>query len=136
MHILFFLFTVVPVVELMLLIQIGTYLGATTTILIVIFTGILGAFLARLEGISTIYKIQNCLARGEMPGHEIINGIFILIGAAFLITPGVMTDVLGLSMLFPLSRNLYSHLLFSHFKKKFKRQFNVIEIERVGDRNI
>ncbi len=100
------LFTVIPVVELALLIHIGGYIGAWNTVAIVILTGIAGALLARAQGFSTLYRIQQNVNSGTMPGDEILSGIMILFGGLLFLTPGFITDFIGFFMLIPYTRNL------------------------------
>lgn len=100
------LFIVVPVLELALLIQIGQVVGFWPTIGLVVLTGASGAWLARLEGLRTLLKLRDELANGRLPGQAILDGVAILIGGAFLLTPGILTDLLGFSLLLPWSRRL------------------------------
>jgi len=101
---LFLLFTCVPLVELVLLLQVGSIIGALNTILLVIFTGMLGAYLARQQGIRTFQTIQSLMARGEMPGEPLVDALLILLAGFLLITPGILTDLLGFLMLVPATR--------------------------------
>ncbi|ABB39219.1 FxsA cytoplasmic membrane protein [Oleidesulfovibrio alaskensis G20] len=98
------LFTIIPFIELYLLIQVGSAIGAGSTILLVILTGIAGAWLARTEGLSTMFKVRQSLDKGVMPADEMVEGLMILVAGILLITPGLMTDALGLVLLFPLTR--------------------------------
>ncbi len=98
------LFTVVPLIELALLIKIGERIGAWTTVGLVLLTGLVGAALARHEGWRTWTAIQHDLAAGRLPGDRIVDGLLILVAGVLLVTPGVMTDVVGLLLLFPLTR--------------------------------
>jgi len=82
---LFLLFTIVPLLELALLIKIGAIIGVLWTIVIVVFTGILGASLARYEGFTILNKIKNNLSYGDMPGDEMIEGLLILVGGLLLL---------------------------------------------------
>jgi UPF0716 protein FxsA len=100
------LFTVIPAVELMVLIKVGTYIGAMNTVALIIFTGVVGAFLARMQGLATLYRIQSNLDRGTMPTSEMFDGVLILIGGVLLLTPGFITDTIGLMFLVPLTRTL------------------------------
>lgn len=109
------LFTLVPAIELMLLIKIGSNIGAGNTIFIIVFTGVLGAYLARLQGFLVFQKIQNDLNRGVMPSSEMIDGLMILVGGIVLLTPGFITDALGFLLLIPWTRSL--------IKKWFNRRF-------------
>ena len=103
---LFLLFTVVPLVELYLLIAVGRALGPGPTIALVLVTGALGAWFARLEGARVIRRWQEAMARQQLPKDGVIDGLLIFIGGILLITPGIMTDVVGLSMVMPLTRRL------------------------------
>ena len=98
------LFTCVPLVELYILLQVGSVIGAVNTILLVIFTGVLGAFLAQREGIRTLQTIQSVMARGEMPGEPLLDALLILVAGFVLITPGILTDLLGFLLLLPATR--------------------------------
>ena len=98
------LFVVVPLVELALLIQVGRLTGLWTTVALVFLTGIVGAGLARAEGLRTLWQLRRDLERGELPGRAIQDGLAILVGGALLLTPGFLTDVVGFSLLLPFSR--------------------------------
>ncbi len=98
------LFVIVPIIELMLLIEMGQRVGLMETLLLVMFTGITGAWMARAEGLRVLYQFQKELASGRLPGQSLLDGISVLIGGAFLLTPGILTDVVGFSLLFPMSR--------------------------------
>lgn len=100
------LFTIVPAVELMLLIEIGGHIGAGNTVLIIILTGVLGAYLARLQGFLILQKIQNELNRGLMPSDQLFDGLMILVGGVVLLTPGFITDTFGFLLLIPMTRGL------------------------------
>jgi UPF0716 protein FxsA len=98
------LFVVLPILELVLLIQIGRTVGLWPTVALVLATGLAGAALARIEGMRVLFQFQQELLSGRVPGQALFDGICVLIGAAFLLTPGVLTDVAGLALLIPLSR--------------------------------
>lgn len=98
------LFTVVPVVELYLLITIGQHLGPALTIGLVLVTGLLGASLARREGARVLRNWQEAMAHGEMPKEGVVSSLLVLVGGVLLVTPGVVTDVTGLLLLVPWSR--------------------------------
>ena len=102
--ILFLLFVGVPLVELWLLLQVGEQMGALPTLTLVVGTGMLGANLARREGMRTIEKVNKAMAEGQMPQEALLDGLAIFLGGALLLTPGILTDVLGFSLLFPLTR--------------------------------
>jgi UPF0716 protein FxsA len=104
--ILFLLFVGVPLFELWLLLQVGEKMGALPTLALVVGTGIVGANLARREGMRTIEKVNKAMAQGQMPQEALLDGLAIFLGGALLLTPGILTDVLGFSLLFPLTRPL------------------------------
>lgn len=103
---LFLLFTLVPALELYLIIKVGQVIGAFNTLMIIIFTGILGAFYARQQGVRVMTNIHWEMSEGRLPGDELINGAMLLVGGAFLITPGFLTDITGFALIFPLTRDL------------------------------
>lgn len=100
------LFVIVPIIELMLLIEVGQAVGLLPTLLLVMTTGIGGALLARAEGVRVFFQFQRELASGRLPGQALLDGISVLIGGAFLLTPGILTDLVGFSLLFPLTRRM------------------------------
>lgn len=115
------LFTVLPALELALLIKVGSHIGALNTILIVIGTGVVGAALARYEGFRVLMKVQDSLQRGIMPSADILDGFMILAGGIALLTPGFITDVLGLLLLFPVTRAGIKWLLRRKFQSMIKQ---------------
>ncbi len=115
------LFTIVPFIELTLLIEIGSYIGTLNTIMIVIITGIIGAFMARMAGFTVLMKIQNNLREGIFPKDELFDGVLILISGAFLITPGLLTDALGFFLLIPFGRHVVKRWLKETIKTRIDR---------------
>jgi len=95
------LFVTVPLVELALLVWVGNRIGPLMTIALVIGTGILGATLARFEGLATLRRFQTRMAAGELPHQDIIDGLLILLAGAVLLTPGLLTDTVGFLLLVP-----------------------------------
>lgn len=98
------LFTLVPLVELFLLIKIGTLIGALPTILIVVGTGVLGATLARQQGFQVWSRIQREMELGMFPAEDMLDGLLIFGAGVVLLTPGVITDVIGILILIPFTR--------------------------------
>ena len=98
------LFVVVPLVELVLLVQLGQVVGLWPTLALVVGTGLLGAGLARREGLRTWLAFQRELAEGRLPQGALLDGLAVLVGGAFLLTPGLLTDVAGFLLLLPPSR--------------------------------
>ena len=101
MPLVFAFFIVMPILELMLLIKVGSYIGVLPTITIVFVTAILGVSLLRREGISTIGKAQQRLEAGEIPATELVEGALLVVSGAFLLTPGFITDSFGFACLVP-----------------------------------
>ena len=112
---LFLAFTLVPFIEIYLLIKIGGQIGAFNTILIVILTGLLGASLARLEGMKTMTKVRDSLNRGDLPAEEMLDAMLIFVAGVVLLTPGFITDLTGLALLVPKARYWFKRWL----RKKF-----------------
>lgn len=100
------LFVGVPLLELFILVQMGRLVGLFPTIALVIITGLAGATLARLEGLRTLWNIRGEVARGRLPGNALFDGLAILVGGALLLTPGILTDLLGFSFLLPPTRKI------------------------------
>ena len=118
---LFLLFTLVPLIEVMLLVRIGRWLGAGPTLLLVVGTGAAGAWLARREGLRSWRAVQAELARGHLPTDHLVHAVIILVAGIVLITPGVITDVLGLLLLIPPVRSGLIVQLRNSFTHQIKR---------------
>ena len=99
------LFVVVPLLELALLLRIGQTVGFLPTMGLVVVTGVAGAWLARLEGLRTLWRLRDDLAGGQLPAQAIMDGLSILVGGALLLTPGILTDLIGFSLLLPPTRH-------------------------------
>lgn len=118
---LLFLLIVVPMLELAVLLLSGKTIGVISTLLIIIITGILGAYLAKQQGMETIRKAQEQLHYGEIPGESIVDGICILIGGILLLVPGFITDIVGFLLLIPKSRHAFKRQLKKMFQKWIDR---------------
>ncbi|MFC1643793.1 FxsA family protein [Candidatus Omnitrophota bacterium] len=105
------LFVLVPIVELALLIKIGQSIGVGYTLGIVIFTGVVGAYLAKFQGLLTLRSIQEEINQGRMPADRLFDGVLILCSGILLITPGIITDLVGFMGLIPFTRNLFKRWL-------------------------
>jgi len=116
-------------IELYLLIQVGSVIGGFNTILLVIISGFLGAWLARMEGMNTLVRVRTNMQQGIMPTEDLLDGLIILIAGIVLITPGLLTDAMGLTLLWPVSRNAFKRFL----RKKFDEwtSNNTIDITRL-----
>ncbi len=117
---LFLLFTLIPIAELAILIQVGKEIGAIGTIFIVFITGVAGAWLARAQGLGVIRRIREAVMVGSPPSTELLDGAFILIGGGLLVTPGIMTDFIGFFCLIPATRAILQRWM----EKKFLKWFN------------
>lgn len=98
------LFTLVPLVELFLLVELGSRMGLLLTIALVLFTGALGAALARSQGVRVLRQVQTEMARGGLPAEALLDGLMIFIAGAVLLTPGLLTDLAGFFLLVPVGR--------------------------------
>lgn len=114
---LFVLFTLVTLVEVWLLTQLAALMGWWGTLGLVFLTGFVGAWLAKREGIRTLGTIRRELSEGKLPGGSLIDGLCILVAGAFLMTPGVLTDVFGFLLLIPPARSP----LKKYIKARFER---------------
>jgi UPF0716 protein FxsA len=114
------LFLLLPAVELGLLIQVDRLIGFPATIGLIIVTGIAGSYLARREGTNTWRQLNERLNAGDLPGKELVDGVIILVAGALLVTPGVLTDVVGFLGLLPPSRRLIRRALTRRFQSKMR----------------
>ncbi len=112
---LFILFVLVPALELYLLIQVGTLIGAWNTFLLILGTGLLGSWLAKSQGLATWRAINQRFGQGQIPGKEFMDGAIILVCAALLLTPGILTDAIGLAGLIPVTRTVFRNTLTALF---------------------
>jgi len=120
----FLLFTLVPLLELYILIKIGSYIGAFQTVALVVFTALFGIVIARIEGLRKLQQIKQSLSQGIVPAEEMVDGVLIFVAGILLIIPGVLTDLFALVLLIPYTRTL--------FKRWLRRRFD----RMVATRNI
>ena len=125
----------VPVIEIYLLIKIGSQIGAISTILLIFLTAILGIYYARYEGINTLRSGFIQLSRNETPSYEMLSGAAIAFAAILLIIPGFATDTLGFLLIFPLSRNFIFNFIIGklNINKKTKKNFIDGEFEDIEE---
>ena len=114
---LFLLFTVVPLLELYILIKIGGYIGAFPTVGLVVLTALLGFVLARFEGLRKLEQIKRSLSQGIVPADEMLDGVLIFVGGVLLIIPGVLTDLFALILLIPYTRTIFKRWLRRRFDR-------------------
>ena len=112
------LFIFLPMVELYLLIMLGSRIGAMPTIGLIVLTGLLGASLARQQGLSVLSRIQKEMASGKPPTQELVEGALVVVGGIVLLTPGIITDIFGFSLLVPSIRRALCRYLTKSFTKK------------------
>ncbi|TWU51300.1 FxsA family protein [Rubripirellula reticaptiva] len=121
---LFALFVIVPLVELYLLLRLSEATSWGTTLAIVIVTGFIGSVLARREGVMAWRRFGAAMAEGRMPSKEIQDGLMIVFAAALLLTPGLITDFVGFSLLVPMGRNFFRRLVLARYGGSFHVQVN------------
>ena len=144
MRYLFFLFLVVPIIEIMFLLKASDIIGAGWTILLVVATAALGAALVKQQGLSTLQSVQMKTAQGQVPAMEVAEGAAIMVAGALLLTPGFFTDAFGFACLIPPIRQTVIRYLFKnkiasvvsssgfsqgHSQQSSSQQGNVIEGE-------
>ena len=130
------LFIGIPLIEVLILIKLGSLFGFWPTILLVIGTGILGAYLAKIYGLTIWRQIQQDLQAGKMPADKLIDGLLILIGGIVLLTPGLLTDILGFMLLIPYSRNFFKRIAKSKLKTMSEGQETTIHWKGTEYKNI
>ena len=117
---LFIVFTILPVAELYLLIKIGGIIGALNTVIIILITAVSGAYLTKTQGVLVFSQIKAAINESRIPTKELLHGLFVLIGGLALLTPGFITDVVGITMLVPFIREFYikfaTHLIQNKIK--------------------
>ena len=121
----------IPIIEILLFIKIGENIGALNTILLIIFTAIVGLYFARIEGIRTIKSGFFNIYQNKLPIYEILSGASIAIAALFLIIPGFFTDAIGFLLLIPFTRKM---LLSPIMRKSQNKDDNAIEAEIIEDK--
>ena len=118
---LFLVFAMIPFVEIYLLIKIGSYMGAFSTVILVILTAFWGAWLARYQGLQTMLKVRESLGMGVMPAEELLDAFLIFLAGIVLLTPGFLTDLAGILILIPATRNMFKRWLRRRFDEWINR---------------
>jgi UPF0716 protein FxsA len=113
----FLLLIALPLLELYILIKIGSYLGAFLTIALIIFTALSGLLLARFEGLRTLHQIRHSLSQGIVPAEEMLDSVLIFAGGVLFVIPGVLTDVVALVLLIPFTRTIFKRWLRRRFDR-------------------
>ena len=102
---------ITPIIELYVIVQVSGAIGFLETLVLLVGISVLGALLLRSEGTGVLRRMQGRVAQGEMPSSEIVDGGLIVMGGALMLTPGFVTDAVGLTLIFPVTRVLYRRLL-------------------------
>jgi UPF0716 protein FxsA len=110
-----------PLIELAILVYLGTIIGALYTVLIVVATGILGAVMARHQGLAALSRIRSSIESGIMPANELFDGALILAGGLLLLTPGIITDIVGFAVLVPQTRRIIRRWIRSLIHRRIQR---------------
>jgi len=113
------LMTVVPAAELYLLIELGRWMGTAETVLLILITGTVGAALAKREGLGVLQQLQKDARTGIPPANRLVEGLMVLVGGALLITPGVLTDLFGFTLILPWTRVAIAPHIKSWVMKRF-----------------
>ncbi|MFQ3237174.1 MAG: UPF0716 protein FxsA [Paraglaciecola sp.] len=108
---LFFLFALLPIIEISLLITVGEQIGGWNTVAIVIVTALVGSYLVRQQGLSTLMQAQQKMQQGAIPGQEMAEGLLLVVAGVMLVTPGFITDALGFLFCLPMTRPLIAKAL-------------------------
>jgi len=123
---LFPLFVIVTLLEIYVLVSVGGAIGGFSTVLLVILTALVGSSLLKQQGWSTMAKAQQSMAEGKAPAFEMMEGVVILVSGVLLLTPGFLTDVIGLLGLIPLSRRYFINNFFEKNASKVFNQQNTV----------
>lgn len=118
MRVLFILFAVLPILEIALLVNVGSIIGGWNTIGIVILTAFIGSYFVKREGLSTLQTAQAKMQRNEMPGKELVEGLMLVVAGVLLVTPGFITDILGFMFVLPGTRHLLASQVSKHMKMR------------------
>ena len=125
----------IPIIEIYLLIKIGTQIGAATTIILIFTTAVVGVYYAKYEGLNTLKSGFSQLSKNETPAYEVISGAAIAFGALLLIIPGFATDIMGFLIIFPITRKFLFNIFSKKFTKRQEKKNNFIdgEFEDIDD---
>lgn len=125
-RILLALFILIPAIEVSLFIVVGGWIGGWNTFLIILLSGFIGAYLAKREGLKVLLTVRSEMNQGRIPGVAVIDGLCVLVGGVFLITPGFFTDILGLLLVLPFTRIFFRGLLLVFIRKLLTRRNTTI----------
>lgn len=112
------LFIAVPIAEIWILLELSDSIGILNTVGVIVLTGVVGAVLARSQGVATLRRIEESVRIGVPPGRELVDGGLVLAGGILLVTPGVLTDVAGFLLLLPFTRPLVRNRVIAYFRDR------------------
>lgn len=115
MRFLFLVFIIIPIIEIVILINVGEIIGAWYTVGLVVLSAFIGVNMLRYQGLSTLMRAQSKMNAGEIPANEMVEGIILAVGGALLVTPGFVTDFFGFCCLIPFTRQLFVDSVKKHF---------------------
>jgi UPF0716 protein FxsA len=121
MRLLLLLIIIVPAAEIGVLLASGQIIGFWPTVILIILSGVLGSYLAKKQGLATFYQLQRQLQTGQLPGDALLDGVCILVGGTFLLTPGFLSDLLGLLLLLPVTRVFFKKLIKNWIQTKIRK---------------
>ena len=122
----FLVFVAIVFAEIAIFIVIGKWLGVFPTLLLILFTSVLGVYLVKKRGTKSLQTIQTSIAQGQAPGIAIIEAFMMFVGAVLLIMPGFLTDIIGLMMFTSFTRNLFKPVIFMWLRRKMKNNQMII----------
>ncbi|NMB26817.1 MAG: FxsA family protein [Tissierellia bacterium] len=117
-----------PILDLYVLVKVSQTMGLGSTILLVILTGVAGYYLARSEGRIIIRNINREMSQGNVPGDELLTGFCILVGGFLLLMPGIVTDIVGITMVLPGTRNAYKQYIRKYLQRMINKGYTNIII--------
>ena len=116
MRVLFILFALLPILEIALLINVGSVIGGWNTVGLVLLSAFIGAYFVKREGVSTLQTAQEKMQRNEVPGKELVEGLMLVVAGVLLVTPGFITDIFGFLLSMPGSRHFFAAQVSKHMK--------------------
>lgn len=117
---LFVVILILPIIEIWAILQVGEWLGGWTTFLMILATGIAGAYFARLEGRKVWLEARRQMETGQMPGRSLIDGLCVLLGGLLLLIPGFLSDIAGIVLLLPASRPVFRWIILQWLEKRMR----------------
>jgi|TARA_A200000159_G_scaffold1294_1_gene1457 UPF0716 protein FxsA len=118
LRVLFLLFAILPILEIALLINVGSIIGGWNTVGLVILSAFIGAYFVKREGVSTLQTAQEKMQRNEVPGKELVEGLMLVVAGVLLVTPGFITDIFGFLLAMPGSRHFFAAQVSKHMKMR------------------